>query len=402
MMRNEKTRIVVIGAGYSGLLAALRLARRTKLDQATLTLVNASDQFVERIRLHQLVAGQRLPTHSLARLLSGTRIEFIEGKVTALDPVGKGLTVHNQSGTQRIAYDQLIYALGSRIDRSGVPGAAEYSHTLNAFSTQELANALPALANSGGRLLIVGGGLTGIELATELAESYPQLYVELATAGVLGEQLSAAGVAYLREVFGKLNIAVHEHTLITHLKAGQALTADGSTLPFDQCVWTAGFSVPALAKESGLAVNAAGQVIVDAELRSVSHPAIFAVGDAAAFAPETGLSLRMACATAMPMGAHAAGNVATLLNGKVPRPFAFGFVVRCISLGRRRGLVQFTHPDDAPARRVITGWPAAVIKELICRATWYSLLLERRVGSLFYWPHTLRANTHEFVTAVGD
>src|SRR5207248_10825007 len=110
------------------------------------------------------------------------------------------------------------------------------------------------------------------------------------------------GRAYLHKTFNRLGITLREKITVKQIAANAAVTQDGSMLPFDLCLWTAGFSIPLLARQSGIRVNACGQVLIDGELRSVSHPNIYAVGDAAAF--ET--PLRLACATAMPMGAHAA------------------------------------------------------------------------------------------------
>jgi NADH dehydrogenase FAD-containing subunit len=119
---------------------------------------------------------------------------------------------------------------------------------------------------------------------------------------------------------------------------------------------------------------------VDAALRSVAHPNIYAVGDAAA------TPLRMACATAMPMGAYAADHLAARLNGQPQiEPFRFAYVLQCLSLGRRRALVQFVDRDDTPQERIITGWWGARIKELICRFTVWSLRWEKRVPGAYWW-----------------
>lgn len=379
--QNHGKRIVILGGGYGGTLAALRLAGKTRGHNVNITLINGSECFVERIRLHQLAADQPLRMRSFEQLLAGTGVRFVQGWVTALDPQRNAVTVQREAGSVDMAYDYLIYAPGSSVDREGVPGLAEHAHTLaDATATAHLRRAARALS-PGARLLVIGGGLTGIEAATELAESYPQLRVTLATLGALGADLSPRGAEYLRTVFQTLLIPVLDHTRITHLTAGAAHCEDGRTISFDAALWAGPFTVPPLARDAGLATDASGRLLVDAHLRSVSHENVYGVGDAAAAA------LRMGCVSAMPMGAHAADALAAQLSDAAePAPFEFAFLLRCVSLGRRRALVQTVDACDVPRERVFTGWLAARIKELICRYTVWSLHWERRFPGLYSWP----------------
>ena len=97
---------------------------------------------------------------------------------------------------------------------------------------------------------------------------------------------------------------------------------------------------------------------------------------------------RMGCVSAMPMGAHAGANIAARISAGRLAPFCFGFFIRCVSLGRRDGLVQFVDAQDRPTERVLTGRAAALVKELICRMTLESVRGELRTGlPLVYWPH---------------
>jgi NADH dehydrogenase len=379
----QQKQIVIIGAGYAGMMAALRLANQTRRQPVAITLINAQDKFVERIRLHQLATNQALAERPISSMLRGTGVSFVPGTVTALDPIRKQITL--QGAVQPISYDKLVYALGSFTERSRVPGAVEYAFTLDHASAVRLRERLPEVAARGGKVLVSGAGLTGIESATEIAEAYPALRVEVVTSDSLEDDLSIPGAAYVRETFRQLGITLRERTTIHRLEANRALTGGGSALPFDACVWATGFGVSPLARQSGVRVNTAGQIVIDARLRSVSHPDIYAIGDAASFAPESDLSLRMACATALPMAVQAADNLSALLRGKAEQPFGFGYLIRCISLGRRRGLVQFVDADDRPQPRIITGTAGALIKESICRYAFESLSMQRRGIGIYWW-----------------
>lgn len=363
--------IVVIGAGYAGMITALRLDRRHRI-----TVVNADDHFVQRIRLHELAAGRPSVTIPLAELTRGTGITTVTARVTGLDLDRKLVRTHDG---REISYDTLVYALGSRTD-TDVPGVAR--HAYPAERAMELRKRLSD--GDAGDLAVVGGGLTGVELATELAEAYPAWRVALVTGGEPAPGLSEKGKAHLAGVLDRLGVRVHPHTQVTGVDEGWVRTG-AADIPADVVVWAASFGVPPLAAESGLAVDERGRILVDDTLRSTSHPDVYAVGDAAAVnVPGVG-TLRMSCAAGMPIGAHAADVINARARGRTPQPFRFRYIIQCVSLGRRDGLIQMVRADDAPSDRIITGRAAAWVKERICRITVASLRLERRRPGSYMW-----------------
>lgn len=364
--------IVVAGAGYAGMLAALRL-RKTRAHQVT--LVSASPNFVERIRLHQTAADGTRVESPLTRLIAGAPIGLVLGRIAELQPARREILLAD--GTA-LTYDRLIYALGSQTGTSAVPGVSAYAHRLNnPDSAARLYAAL--LERHAGRLLVVGGGLTGIEAAAEIAKRHAEWQVTLLSAGTLGADLSPRGQDYLRAALRRKGVSVIENQRAARLEADRAYCAGGAVESFDMCLWAGSFEVSKLAAQSGFAVDAAGRILVDAALRSISHPEVYVVGDAAAS------GLRMGCATALPMGAHAADSILADLDDEPVQPHRFGYTVRCISLGRDDGLIQLVDPLDQPRDRIITGRPGAVVKELVCQGTWYSLEIERRLPGAFTW-----------------
>ncbi len=371
-MNTQNPEILVLGGGYAGMIAALRLAGKSR---AHITLVNALDTFVERIRLHQRAADQPLPQHSIPTLLGGKNVSFVQGWVTQLDTDQRAVTVQTTQGAQTLHYDILVYALGSTIDRDSVPGVREHAYALNADNVGDLSKILP----NSERLLVIGGGLTGIEAATEFAEAYPQLQVTLATCDTFGENLSRKGQVYLRKSFARLGISIRDNAEVTEVLPNAARLANGETLAFDVCVWAGAFRVGTLADDAGLKVNERGQILIDRQMRSFSHPDIYAVGDAA-YCPE--VPTRMSCAAAMPMGSHAADNIAAALKGQPQKPFRFGYAGQCISLGRSDAMFQIVNSDDQPQEQIISGRLAVGIKELICRLTVFSL----HQPNFYIWP----------------
>lgn len=381
----NKQQIVIIGAGYAGVMTALRLAGKDRRRQTEITLVNASDVFVERIRLHQFAANQALPQRSIRRLLGRRPVNFVQGWVCAIDPDQRIVQVDVQGDLREIRYDSLVYALGTIPAKSGIPGAAEHMYGIASKIEAAALRDRLAQAEPGSRVAVVGGGLTGIETAAEIAEAYPQLRVVLVTSGLIAPGFSAKGRAYIEQTLKAFGVEVHHHTSVARVEAGVLYTKAGESIPFDMGIWCGSFEAAPLARESGLAVNTRGQVLVDPYMRSISHPDVYAAGDSAAFVIDPGAPIRMACATALPMGAHVADNLLALAQGKTQQPFSFHYGGQCVSLGRRRGIVQLVHPDDSPKDQVLRGWMGAMVKEMICRFAFQALPLERAFPGSHMW-----------------
>ncbi|OIJ68407.1 NAD(P)/FAD-dependent oxidoreductase [Streptomyces mangrovisoli] len=364
-------RIVVLGAGYTGAVAAGRLAKRLHRADVAITLVNPEPDFVERVRMHQLATGQDLKARPFDEMFAGTGVELVLATVTAVDADRGTVSVTGADGPAELPYDTLVYALGSRWNHGDVPGVAQFADELASRpGARRLRDRLAAL-DAGAPVLVVGGGLTGVEAATEIAEARPDLDVRLAVRGALGDWLSPKGRAHLCKVTDGLGIDVQEEAAVTAVAVDGATAADGRTLPAAVTVWTTGFAVHPIAGATTLKTSETGRILVDSTMRSVSHPDVYAIGDAALAVGPQDKPLRMSCASGVPMAWQAADAIAARLTGtKVPQ-VSIRYYQQCVSLGRKEGLIQFVTADDQAVDRVLTGRSAAVYKELICKgAAW--------------------------------
>ncbi|MCP3755288.1 NAD(P)/FAD-dependent oxidoreductase [Streptomyces sp. TBY4] len=350
-----KHRIVVLGAGYAGSAMAGSLARRLSPEDTEITVVNAEPDFVERLRLHQVAAGQEIASRKLADLFAGTGIRLHLGRVTHLDPERRTVMVAADNGrADELGYDTLLYALGSRGDDRGVPGVTDHAFDVaarpSALRLRERLDGLP----TGGTVLVVGDGLTGIETATEIAESRPGLSVTLIAREELGARLSAGARAHLRRACDRLGITVLEHTAVEAVEARRVLCADGAALPSDATVWAAGFAVAPLAADAGLEVTADGRILVGPTMRSLSHPDVYAAGDAVHTLGENGLPLPMSCASAGFTAMQAVKAVVGSLTGAGVGHVKLAYPGNHISLGRRDGILQLVD-GAARAKPTYTG-----------------------------------------------
>jgi NADH dehydrogenase FAD-containing subunit len=362
--RLDGSRVVVIGAGYTGMIAAIRAARRTRRRGVRVTMVNPSSRFTERLRLHQIAAGQQLPDLRIPDMLAGTGVEFVRGWAQEIDLERRSVTVATEDGGAELAYDQLVYATGSATNMTGVPGADEHAHSLN--GPQAAARFARRIDELGADAVVVvgGNGLTGIEAATEVAESHPELRVVLLGLGDPGSMMGPKARAHLDRALARLGIEVRSGVRITNVRPGGVKLADGEVVRADATLWTTGFWASPLAGDAGLAVDARGRIVVDPTLRSVSHPNVFAVGDAAAIRLAWG-EIHGTCQSGIPSGAHAADNIGRLVRDRKLKPFRFGYWHQPLSLGRDDAVIQFTKRDDTPRRLWIKGSRAVAYKELV-------------------------------------
>lgn len=365
-----KHRILVLGAGYAGNIATGRLARRLYSDDVEITLVNAEPDFVERVRMHQLAAGQDLPRHTIADMYAGTGVRVRIARVAEVDADSRTVTLDDG---EELRYDTLVYGLGSAVADHGVPGVREHAYEVTGRAAALRVRDRLAAVAPGSAVLVVGGGLTGLEAVTEIAEAHPDLRVTFAVRGELGDWLSPGARRHLWQVFNRLGIAVREHTAVAAVESGGIVTADGERIAADVTVWTAGFQVHPIAAASTLEVADTGQIVVDRAMRSVSHPDVYAIGDAA-LAPGPGdKPLRMSCASGGPTGWQAAEAIIAGLTGRKMGKVPLGYTQQCISLGRRDGVIQFVTFDDRATSMSFGGRMAARYKEFICKgASWFS------------------------------
>ncbi|MGW2664099.1 NAD(P)/FAD-dependent oxidoreductase [Nocardia tengchongensis] len=368
-----KHHIIVLGAGYAGAFTAGYLARQLHSDDFRITVVNAEPDFVERMRLHQLAAGHGLPHRPLTEVFAGTDIELRVARVTEVDAEHRTVTVADEQGIERLEYDTLLYTLGSTAADHGVPGVAEHAfHVAARPSALRLRTRLDELGEDG-QVLVVGGNLTAIESATEIAEARPGLRVSLATSGELGGWLGPKARRHLLRAFDRFGITVHEHTAIARVEATGAVTADGALLAADATVWTAGFAVHPIAAASGLAVEPNGQITVDRQLRSVSHPDVYVAGDSVFVIGENGRPLPMSCASAGFTGMQAAAAIIGDLTGRKIKATALTYVGNHISLGRKDGIFQLVDGEARAKSGALCGRSAARVKSAIVGASGWAI-----------------------------
>lgn len=375
-MTGTTTKVIVIGGGYAGVMAANRLTKRPDI---AVTLINPRPSFVERIRLHQLVGGSDDAVIEYGKVLA-ERVELVVDKVTEINAPARKVTLAEGGN---LPYDYVIYAVGSGNADPTVPGAARFAHPIASLEEAEHLRVALAETPTTAPVTVVGGGATGIETAAELAETGHK--VTLIAGRVLAPSLHPRGRKAIADRLTRLGVTILDGpgAKVTEVTQESVRLADDRELPSAVTIWTAGFGVPDLATRSGLTTDPLGRLLTDETLTSIDDDHIIAAGDAAA---PSNLPYRMSCQAAVQLGPQAAETILTRLTGGLPAPAEVGFVAQCLSLGRRAGVLQLVNKDDTAKNFHASGRTGALLKELICKGIPWQLSKEaKKPGTHTWW-----------------
>jgi NADH:ubiquinone reductase (H+-translocating) len=380
----DQNRVVVLGGGYAGTTAANHLRMRGDVN---ITLVNPRAQFVERIRLHQHVAGNYDATVDYGTLL-GEGIRLVVDNAARIDTAAR--RVELVSG-DALDYDYVIYAVGSTgVAAASVPGAAQFAYPIGELEYAKRLRATLDGLRPDAPITVVGAGLTGTETAAELAEQGHA--VTLVCGGTLLPSLSGPGRRSAAKWLSRHGVTVLDGpgSTVIEVTSGSVLLDSGRRILSMATVWTAGFGVPDLAARSGLRIDPMGRLLTDETLTSVDDPRIVAAGDAAA---PSGQPLRMSCQAAVPLGAQAANTVLSRIAGSPPATIDQAFLGSNVSLGRRAAVIQWARKDDTPVNFYFGGRLGGMLKEAVCKGTVWGIRREaRKPGSTVWFKGGRRAS----------
>jgi NADH:ubiquinone reductase (H+-translocating) len=394
--------VVILGAGYAGLMAALRLSRKRR--KLRIALVSASDRFLERVRLQEsIVAPVAARIRSISAFLTGSNIEFLCGRVTSLDADKRCVRIVSDAQEREIMFDEAIYALGSDVDVDGVPGAAEHAYRLEVAEGPRSPSALRArLQENGGRpmrVITVGGAETAVEVAGEIKTAWPNAEMTMISSSRCGDFKGPRVERAVRTELARLGVTMIDRETITEVRPAEVMTDKGRGVPFDICVWSGGLHSAPIASGAGLATDPQGRIWADPNLRSISHSHIIAVGDAAHPVAPTGAPYRLSAFVAIISGAYAADMILAQRAKRRLDPFSFSTFGQGVAIGR--GGVGFnSYPDDKQSLFILTGRTARTVRNFFVWYITYALKIERRMPGFFFWPGRRRVSWQQANEAI--
>ncbi|AFY83525.1 NAD(P)/FAD-dependent oxidoreductase [Oscillatoria acuminata] len=340
----EKARICILGGGFGGLYAALRLSELPWNPSATpeIVLIDNNDRFLFSPLLYELLTGE-LQSWEIAppfsELLANTRVRFHQGTVSEINLENR--QVHLEDGVE-FSYDRAIVALGGETPLDLVPGSADYAFPFrtiaDAYRLEERLRLLEASDQDKIRIAVVGGGYSGVELACKLADRLQNRgrlrLVEM------GTEILRTSTEFNREAATK---ALEERGIWIDLETTtQEITADSISLlyrgqvdpiPVDVVIWTVGTQVASVVQSLPVKHTERGQIEVTRTLQAIDHPELFAVGDLAYSLDASGQPVPTTAQAAMQQADYAAWNVWASLSDRPLLPFEYQGLGEMMTLG---------------------------------------------------------------------
>ena len=360
-----RAEIVIVGGGAGGLELAARLGR--KLGREAVLLIDRAPTHIWKPTLHEVAAGTmdaRSEGLSYPILARRNRFSFALGELRGVDTEARQITLAELRDDQgailmpqrQVGFDTLVMALGSGSNFFGTPGA-EHAYVLEQASDAEAFHRTLLVAfmraaysvNKKMRLVIVGGGATGVELSAELLEAHDEVLQSMAPSQHFSLDIAIIEAAPrilsgLPERISKQattalisrGIRVLTDTRVTEIREHSLLTSAGEE-PADLMVWAAGIQAAKANQGFGMEVNRSHQFVVDTQLQT-SAPGIYALGDCASCVWREGMNVPPRAQSAH----QQADYLATLLMEKragrtTPAPFQYRDFGSLVSLGENQG-----------------------------------------------------------------
>lgn len=371
-------KIVILGAGYGGILTAQRLQKELNYNEADVTLVNRHDYHYFTTHLHMPAAGTDSIEHtrvSISKLIDEFKIDLVKSNVKEIRLSDRKVIL--QDGT--LSFDYLVIALGGEPESFGIPGLSEYAMTIRSINSVRLIRehieyqfALYKLDESRTYRLnfVVGGaGFSGIEFVAELADRIPRLCkeydvdpslvniynVEAAPAILPG--FDSELVEYAQNVLVKKGVQFKIGIAIKECMEDGVVLANGEVIRSATVVWTGGIRGNRLIEAAGFETSR-GRVMVDEYLHAPGYEHVFIIGDNSIMLNPEGRPYPPTAQIAMQQGVTCAQNVVASIRNKELKKFAFSNKGTVASLGKGEAVASAFGKN-------YKGWVAAQIKKLV-------------------------------------
>jgi NADH:ubiquinone reductase (H+-translocating) len=385
-------RLVIIGAGFAGMYAALSAARLRDIKGASpekleIALVAQQPTLVVRPRLYE--PKPEMLTAPLLDVLKAIDVVYVQGSAETVDTKAREVGIATSAGKRKkLSYDRLVVATGSRLFRPNIPGLAEHGFSVDSLDDAiALDKHLHGLAdrpavNGRDTVVVAGGGFTGIEAATEMParlrenlgnDAKPRVIIVERNAAIAPDMGEGARPV-IEDALKQLGVETRLGAGVASLDASGVTLSNGEHIETETVIWAAGIrAAPLTAQIPGERDNF-GRLLVDRDLRVPGVAGVFATGDAArAACDDAGNYALMSCQHATRMGAFAGNNAAAELLGAPTRPYHQKAYVTCLDLGEAGAL--FTRGWDRKVEMV--GETAKKTKQEINTVWIYPPLAER-------------------------
>ena len=355
--RQARGGVLVMGGGFAGAYVARELGGRGA------TVVSKENFMLYTPLLPEAASGTLEPRHCVVPLrVMCPHAELILGSVNAVDLEARTVAVETDEGPQTVGWRELVLALGAVPRTLPIPGLSEHALSFKSLADAinlrnhvlhqlEAADAALDEAERARRLtfVFVGAGYAGVEALAELSDLaedalryYPRLratrrrWVLVDAAPRILPEIPPPLGDYAAAELRSREVEVHVETTLVSVSAGEAVLGDGTRVPTNTLVWTAGVAPNPLVREWSLPLDERGRVEVDELLRVRGHEHVWALGDCARV-PNT-----RSDRPDPPTCQHALRQARRLARNLVgpPEPYGYRMLGQVATLGRHKGIAE--------------------------------------------------------------
>ena len=350
-------RLVIIGAGFAGMYAALSAARLREIqgfspEELEIALLAPEPRLVIRPRLYEPKPETLMAP--LLDLLDAIDVDYVQGSAETVDTRSRVVQIATDTGTRKtLSYDRLVVATGSQLFRPNIPGLADHGFSVDSLDDAvALDKHLHGLArrpavNGRDTVVVAGGGFTGIEAASEMParlrkilgnEAKPRVII-VERNPAIAPDMGDASRPYIENALKKLGVETRLGVCVASLDEYGVTLVGGEHIETETVIWAAGIRAAPLTHQIPSGRDSFGRLLVDRDLRVPGARGVFAAGDAArAACDDDGNYALMSCQHATRMGAFAGNNAAAELLCVPTRPYHQEGYVTCLDLGEAGAL----------------------------------------------------------------
>lgn len=380
----DKPNIVILGAGYGGMMTTVKLQKKLGSNSANITLVNKNDYHYQATALHESAAGTLHHDRTrvtISDVINTNKVNFVQDTVLSIHPEEKRVKLENGE----LTYDILVVALGFESATFGIPGLEENAFAITSTNSARLirehieynfAVYHNEKEKTEGRLnFIVGGaGFTGIEFVGELANHIPELckeydidrsqvrIINVEGAPTVMPGFDNALIEYATNSLEARGVEIITNAMLKECKPnGIVYERDGEQfeIPSLTTVWAAGVKANSIVEESGFETNR-GKIEVRPDMRAPEYDDVFVVGDCALIMnEETGRPYPPTAQIAVQAASVVAGNIIAQVENGALQTFEPNLMGTVASLGHNDAIGVILND------RKIFGWKATVMKKVI-------------------------------------
>jgi NADH dehydrogenase len=272
-------RLVILGGGYGGLTIAQHLIDKNNIpDDVEIVLIDRMPFQGLKTEYYALASGTVSDVDVRVHYPTDRRLHVVYGEVTGVDLANKRIDI---KGIESLEYHTLIIALGCVDKFHDIPGAEQYSNTIQTLSATRSTYQMVNDVKPYGQVTIVGGGLSGVELAAELRESRSDLRIRIIDRGAsilsaFPEKLQS----FVRTWFTEHDIEMKGNAVLTQVEPG--IIHNGIELIYtDVTIWTAGIQPSPIVQKLNVLKDGQGRVLINEYHQIPTFPEVFVVGDCA-------------------------------------------------------------------------------------------------------------------------